>query len=171
MSPILLLQGIKIRKIMGLEERIRALVAEHFEGTDCFLADVKIANGGQKIAVFVDEMGKNISIDKCAKLSRLVEKTVEEEELVPEKYVLEVSSPGMSNPLKVPQQFQKHMGKEMTVLLKDGIVVEGFLKKYDGVHVEIEVHYQKNKKAPPEITKRSIELETVKTIKRKFGFK
>ena len=156
---------------MILEERIRAIVAAHFENTSCFLADVKISKTGQRIAVFVDDLEKNISIDKCAKLSRLIEQIVEEEELVPEKYVLEVSSPGMENPFKVPQQFQKNMGRNIVVLLKDGIVLEGLLKKYDGTNIEIESHYKESKKAQPKIIKETIALDTVKTVKKKITFK
>lgn len=156
---------------MILEERIRAIVAAHFENTTCFLADVKISKTGQRIAVFVDDLEQNISIDKCVALSRLIEQIVEEEELVPEKYVLEVSSPGMENPFKVPQQFQKNLGRNVTVLYKDGTVTEGLLKKYNGDSIEIETHFQKNKKSAPEIEKQIIELDTVKTVKKKISFK
>ena len=186
MSPILLFSSLwrifrrllvrrlersDLEKTMDLEARIRSLVEEHFQGTDCFLADIKIASGGQRISVFVDQMSKNISIDKCASLSRLIESTVEEEGLVPEKYVLEVSSPGMGNPFKVSQQFQKNIGRNVIVLMRDGSKKEGLLKTYDEQEIELEIHQQKRKNAPPEVTRESIDLNLVKSVKKKITFK
>lgn len=157
---------------MDLEKQIRLLVDEHFDNTDKFLANVKISSGGQKIQVFVDQLSKNISIDACVELSRLLEKKLEEAELVPEKYVLEVSSPGMGNPFYVPQQFQKNLGRNVEVLLIDGQKEEGLLKKYDGTTIVVEAHIAKKKKGvPPEVKTMVLLLENIKSVKKKITFK
>ena len=45
-----------------------------------------------------------------------------------EKHELEVSSPGMEEPLKVLNQYQKRIGREVRVLTTNGIVKNGILK-------------------------------------------
>ena len=50
---------------MQIEERIKKFVDAYFEGSDGFLVDIKKGRG-DKIQVFIDTMGKNISIDVCA---------------------------------------------------------------------------------------------------------
>jgi len=156
---------------LDLEKQIRLLVDEHFDNTDKFLANVKISSGGRKIQVFVDQQSKNISIDACVELSRLLEEKLEEAELVPEKYVLEVSSPGMGNPFYVPEQFHKNLGRNIEVLLDDGQKEEGLLKKYDGTTIEVEIHTAKKKGVPPEIKTMEILLENIKSVKKKITFK
>ncbi len=45
-----------------------------------------------------------------------------------ESHELEVSSPGMDEPLKVLKQYEKRIGQEVSVLMKNGIRKNGTLK-------------------------------------------
>src|SRR5262245_17225053 len=109
--------------IPGKEELIQ-LVTEKFEGSDCFLVDIKIGPG--KISVFVDKPA-GITIGECADLNRFLRERFENSELF-EKHELEVGSPGMDQPLKVLKQFQKRIGREMKVITTDGLQHSGILK-------------------------------------------
>lgn len=137
-SPILL------DKSFMLVEKIENKLNEYIKGTDLFIVDIK-ATPQQKIMLFVDGE-KNITIDQCVEISRMMEAYLEEENLVNEKYTLEVSSPGMDQPLKVLKQYYKAKGRLVEVLKKDGIKYEGLLKAVDEESIEVEVERRKKGK-------------------------
>jgi len=152
-----------------LIEHIAQFLVPQFEDTDMFLVDIKGGASG-KIEVFIDCESKNISIDKCAKISRYLESQLEENNLVGEKYVLEVSSPGMGNPFKVKQQYAKSIGREIKVLKTDNERVNGILKSFDENAIQVETH-KKLKKKVVETKVVEINFEDIKEVKKKISFK
>lgn len=151
-----------------LKSKIENRLNDYVEGTDLFFVDVKITPQ-QKITLFVD--GKqNITIDKCAEISRMLEAYLEEEKLVGEKYTLEVSSPGMLEPFKVIQQYQKSIDRLVEVLKKDGNKYQGILKKVveDGIQLEAQTLKKKKVVATNLI---DIPFEDIKATKKLITFK
>lgn len=59
--------------------------------------------------------GVRVSVDDCARVSRAVEARLESERLVGERYVLEVSSPGIERPLRGPADWRKFAGQMAVV--------------------------------------------------------
>ncbi len=103
-----------------IEAKIEALLAEKFEEeafSDCFLIEIKL-RGKQKLEVFVDS-DSGITFEKCTRISRYLEEHIEANQLLDEKYVLEVSSPGVGRPLKLKRQYHKNIGRTLEVKLKD----------------------------------------------------
>lgn len=111
---------------MTLSETITNWVNEHFESTNCFMVDIKIWANNTKIQVLID-CDAGVDIDACAKLSRYLEQQLEQHKLVPEKYLLEVSSPGVGTPLKIYRQYQKSINRQLTIILADNSIIEGTL--------------------------------------------
>ena len=152
---------------MNARERIYDLVEDKFNGTEFFLVNVKQA--GTKYQVFIDSDDK-ISIDKCAEVSRFLEKHLEEENLVPEKYTLEVSSPGMTNSLKHIRQYKKRIGQEFDIWMEDNTHHRGRLMEVKENSIIIEKTKKKKKKV---VSKEEIELslEQIKKAVLIFSFK
>lgn len=97
-------------------ELIKTTAEQFCADNELFLVDVyQVLN---RIVVEADGM-TNITIDQCARLSRYVQNTLEETGIFTE-LSLDVSSPGMSNPLKLPIQYQKRLDKNMRIVTKDG---------------------------------------------------
>lgn len=59
--------------------------------------------------------GARISIEDCTRVSRAVEARLESARLVGEKYVLEVSSPGIERPLRGPGDWRRFVGQMAAV--------------------------------------------------------
>ena len=59
-----------------------------------------------------------VTVDDCARVSRALEGWLDEHDEVPERYVLEVSSPGIERPLTRPGDWERFAGKP--------VVVEGY---------------------------------------------
>ena len=59
--------------------------------------------------------GARVSVDDCARVSRAVEARLEEVGLVGERYVLEVSSPGIARPHRQARAWQRAAGQPAVV--------------------------------------------------------
>ena len=109
----------------NVKERIAAWIAPVLEEKEMFLVDIHFSMG-RHLEVFIDS-DAGVKISDCAEISRLIEKNLDGSGLVPDNYILDVSSPGMDNPLKVPRQYKKRIGRQLHVVLKDGKTLEGIL--------------------------------------------
>jgi ribosome maturation factor RimP len=67
--------------------------------------------------------GRGVTVDDCARASRELEPWLDGHPLVPEKYTIEVSSPGVERPLHRRRDFVRFVGEE--VLLKGSEPLEG----------------------------------------------
>ncbi|MEP7263082.1 MAG: hypothetical protein ABI772_01215 [Bacteroidota bacterium] len=115
------------------KEEIRSKIEEHLKGTDQFLVDLKIAPS--RLAVFIDKPA-GITLDECASLNRFLSTALEDSGFL-EKHEVEVSSPGMDMPLVVPQQYLRRIGKEVKLVLKNGMECKGILQAADDSEFEI----------------------------------
>ena len=63
--------------------------------------------------------GEGVTVDECAKVSRALESWLDEHEGLSERYVLEVSSPGVDRPLVRPRDFDRFKGEHIAVKGKE----------------------------------------------------
>ena len=102
---------------MAIIDRVRALVAPLAEAASVDLYDVE-HNGGV-VRVLVDADG-GISLDAIARLARSISRALDEQDLIPGRYTLEVSSPGLERPLRTPEHFRRAAGSEVRVKTQPG---------------------------------------------------
>lgn len=98
--------------------RLIAALEPIVEQAGAELVDLEVAgsHGRPVVRAYVDtEQG--ITLDECARLSRLLEAELERTGAVPERYVLEVSSPGIERPLTRRSHFERFVGHEIDVRL------------------------------------------------------
>ncbi len=155
---------------MNNREIIEAWLTPLMVEMDCFLVDVRINPSINKYEIFIDSP-TGVTIEQCTKVSRFVEFQMDNDNRFSEKYSLDVSSPGMENPFKVQQQYDKNIGKTVEVVLLTGIKKEGLLKRADGKVVHLEVHHPPKKKGmKPEIELETYGFEEIKSVKKKIVF-
>jgi ribosome maturation factor RimP len=70
---------------------------------------------GWVLRLFVDRQTGGIGLEDCQKCSRAVETALDVEDFIPNEYNLEVSSPGLSRPLRKPQHFERVIGQIIKV--------------------------------------------------------
>lgn len=81
------------------------------------LVDIEITSEhGQKIVrVYIDKEG-GITVDDCATMSGFFEDVLDMTEAFASRYVLEVSSPGLNRPLRVPNHYSKVIGQKVQIV-------------------------------------------------------
>ena len=131
-----------------LTERITHLAQNALSNESHFLVDVIVSSnrGPTKITVVLDG-DRGIAIDDCSTVSRTISKAIEEEDLIKENYTLEVTTPGLDQPLKLNRQFVKNQGRELKLHVKGKKIVEGRLMAVtsEGISLEYEVKEGKKK--------------------------
>ena len=102
-----------------------------------FPVEIKISPVND-IKIFLDD-DKGITIEKCTSLNKALYKYIEESGLFPDgDFSLEVSSPGIDEPLKLFRQYKKNIGRKVEVLLNDGTKTEGKLLNVSDEEIVIE---------------------------------
>lgn len=156
---------------MIIENQVQA-VAQMMEGLlagdpQYFLVEVRI-RPTNNIKVYLDG-DKGISIEKCVALNRQLYKMIESSGLFPaDDFSLEVSSPGLDEPLRLLRQYHKNVGRKVEVLLRDGVRTDGVLKEVTESGIKVEETRGKNKKK--ETIEHYFPFETIKSTKIQIVF-
>ncbi|GAA4743870.1 ribosome maturation factor RimP [Flavisolibacter ginsenosidimutans] len=132
-----------------------------------FLVDIRI-KPTNNIKVFVDA-DEGIMLSTLIGYNRKLYKILEESGLFPGgDFSLEVSSPGLDEPLKKQRQYKKNAGRYVQVTKNDGGIVEGKLIEAteDGIVVETETGKGKKK----EVKQETILFSDIKTTKIQVKF-
>jgi len=148
-------------QIQAIEQKMMALIDPDPEN---FLVEVKI-RPGNNIQIFVDA-DHGISIDKLAQYNRSLYRQIEESGLFPNNdFSMEISSPGLDEPLKLRRQYLKNIGRYVEIILKSGIKKEGKLISADK---EIVIEEEKGSKKKKEVILHSLSYDDIKTTKIKI---
>lgn len=94
---------------------IEEIVEEQLRGSDLFLVEVKLSPS-HEIEVTIDS-DTHVGIDRCVELSKAIEERLNRDE---EDFELLVSSAGIGQPFRLLRQYEKMVGREVELILKDG---------------------------------------------------
>ena len=150
MSPLFtLIQGVKpkpgggdVRVASVVEKTVWEMTETLLEGSGIELVDVEyVKEKDWYLRVFIDKP-EGIGIEDCQSLSEKLEKLLDERDVIPEQYILEVSSPGLDRVLKKPKDFERERGKMVDVSLYEPLdgekVLVGILADFDGAVLTLE---------------------------------
>lgn len=80
--------------------------------------DEKMSGKGRIITVYLTKIG-GVTLDECARFSRALGQELEEFDLIPDRYYLEVSSPGIERPLKLKSHYVSAINEKVAVQFSD----------------------------------------------------
>ena len=154
---------------MQAEKRVIELVEEKIsDRPELFLVEVKMLPNN-KLIIHVDG-DEGISIQDCAAISRHVGFHLEEENTIEKAYNLEVSSPGVGEPLKLKRQYEKNIGRELSIKLSGGELKEGELLEVNDQSITISAKVkEKGKKV--QLVDTSINFDSIVETKVLISFK
>ncbi len=125
-------------------ETVEKLLAPLLEG-DIFLIEIKV-KPINNIKIFLDA-DSGLGIEKCIKINRALYRIMEEMGLYPEgDFSLEVSSPGIGEPLKQYRQYLKNKGRDVELITADDRKLNGKLLEVNEEVITIETVEGKGKK-------------------------
>ena len=91
---------------------VRKITEDILKTTEINLVDIEYVKEGpfKYLKVYIDKPG-GITVDDTADISRVLNKKLDEVDLIKEQYFLEVSSPGVERPFKTEKDYLKNLNK------------------------------------------------------------
>ena len=157
-----------------MEERIEQLLLEKFQDVgfqDLFIVEIKFNPANKKLEIFLDS-DSSLTVGQTARINRYLQNHIDENNWLGEKYILDVSSPGVGKPLLLKRQYVKNIGRNIKVSFVEQGSDEGILKSVDdnGIVIEKEVIVKEKKKKRKEMAEVPIAWESIAKTKVKIKF-
>jgi ribosome maturation factor RimP len=154
---------------MITEQDVETILRQHLDIEKYFIVKVKVSPGN-KIFVAIDNYS-HITLDECAQINQMLVPLLD---AIDDDYELEVSSPGLTQPFEVVEQYKKYKDNEVEVLLRSGekkigVLGETFENGFD-LWVEKKVSEAGSKKKKKVTEKQFVEFSEVKYTRRKIKF-
>ena len=100
-----------------VEEAVEKLAEEILADTDYELVDVEyVKERDWFLRIYIDKDG-GVGLDDCQEVSGLLDERIEKLGILNDRFILEVSSPGLDRALKKEKDFKREMGKKVDITL------------------------------------------------------
>ncbi|MBU0679807.1 MAG: ribosome maturation factor RimP [Proteobacteria bacterium] len=121
-----------------LYEIIEPITADH--GLELVEVQYRQEEHGWVLRVIIYKKD-GVSLDDCSRVSRETAHVLDVEDVIPYKYHLEVSSPGLDRPLVTPRDFERNLGKKIKITLVGDEVFsgEGIIENVDGDEITLKI--------------------------------
>jgi ribosome maturation factor RimP len=128
----------------AVTSRIEEIAQRVVESEGMELVEVEVKGGGNQRMVRISiDKPDGISHADCELISQQVGTILDVEDVVPGRYTLEVSSPGVERKLLKPRDYERFLGKKVKVTLRDAIETrrhwEGTLAGFENGVISLEV--------------------------------
>lgn len=103
-------------QIMDVSDKIKPLAESVLNELEIELVEIQFkgAPGNRLLRILVDT-AEGVTIAQCTAASRAIAELLEMENIIPDRYRLEVSSPGVDRPLKTERDFRKNKGRRVRI--------------------------------------------------------
>jgi ribosome maturation factor RimP len=151
-------------KFENLRQEVRQVVEPILESQGFELVDLEYQRESQGwvLRIYLDREG-GVSLDDCAEISHEVGAVLEVKDLIPRAYILEVSSPGLTRPLKKPEDFNRFRNQMVKIKLYEPLEgrrnFKGTLLGVEGDRVRVEVEQQVYELPLQGIAKANLEID------------
>lgn len=126
---------------MSFRAKVESLVEEFLQTReDLYLVDLKVSAGNDVVVILDGDV--SLSLQDCLDASRAIEFKLDREE---EDFSLQVMSAGLSEPLKLPRQYKKNLGRDLEITLNDEEKITGELVEVDEEKVALMLRYRRPK--------------------------
>ncbi|MBI4227421.1 MAG: ribosome maturation factor RimP [Candidatus Omnitrophica bacterium] len=77
--------------------------------------------GPQMVLRFLVDTSTGITVQQCRELNQAIGAVLDEHDVVPERYCLEVASPGVDRPLKTERDFERVLHRRVRLALREPV--------------------------------------------------
>ena len=143
-----------------LAQKVEQLIGPILEGQGIELVELALTGNDRRrmLRLFVDRP-RGISIGECAGLSRSLADVLDTHDPIGGSYTLEVSSPGLTRPLKTSRDFKRALGKSVKVVCRDGSVLVGTLAEAVGSGLIVDVDGKASALSLDDVAKANLHFE------------
>lgn len=101
----------------AIEEAVEALLEPILDADGIEIVDVEyVRERNWILRIFIDKEG-GVDLADCQSISEKAGEILDEKDIIPDNYMLEVSSPGLDRVLKKDKDFRRYAGSDVDVKL------------------------------------------------------
>ena len=124
-------------------EYIKEVIEKDIERLGCKVWGLELfgRHSNQTLRIYIDNKD-GISVEDCEKVSKHVSKVLDTENDFSEKYMLEISSPGLDRKFFYKEQYQEFINESIRVTFFDNDnkkTIKGNLKEVDDISIKLEI--------------------------------
>ena len=124
-------------------EYIKEVIEKDIERLGCKVWGLELfgRHSNQTLRIYIDNKD-GISVEDCEKVSKHVSKVLDTENDFSEKYMLEISSPGLDRKFFYKEQYQEFINDSIRVTFFDNDnkkTIKGNLKEVDDICIKLEI--------------------------------
>lgn len=128
-------------------KELKRIIENFFAPQGLYLADVmyRYEGGDIFLRILVDRLEGGITLKECAALNKQLSAILEERDVLglSQRYILEVSSPGLDRPLKTKNDFFRCVNRKVKLFLSEPVngklEIDGVINQVDDVSVYVNV--------------------------------
>ncbi|AZO95543.1 ribosome maturation factor RimP [Halocella sp. SP3-1] len=126
-------------------ETVRGYVEDIIKGKNLELVDVEYLKEGNNwyLRVFIERLDDQVTLEECEDISRILSDILDEKDPIENSYILEVSTPGLERPLKKRSDFDRFVGKLVTIKtyvpVEGKKVITGYIKGSDEENIMLDL--------------------------------
>ena len=110
---------LNIEVLGSIKELIRPILAE--EGLSLFHSNFHIYRSRATLKLLVDKTHGGITLDQCTILNDRIGQLIDETGIREQRYILEVSSPGIDRPLKTKDDFVRCINHKVRIFFEQSV--------------------------------------------------
>ncbi len=151
-----------------VEQAVEKIAEGILADTEYELVDVEyVKERDWFLRIYIDKEG-GVGLDDCQEVSRLLDEQIDKLNILNERYILEVSSPGLDRALKKEKDFKRELGKKVDITLYKAVdgekTIVGILTGYTGDSIIIGIDENDESK------KREILLKDIAVVRLHIDF-
>lgn len=107
---------------MEITDRARQVAEDYLKARDIEIVDViyRREQQGMVLRLLIDKP-EGVTIKECEALNDFLSAELDKEDAIQDRYILEVSSPGLDRPIKTDRDFERAMGRMLEITLYEAI--------------------------------------------------
>jgi len=105
---------------MKIKKELEKIIVSPIESEGFDLIELKVSRykDSSRVQVFIDS-DHGVLLDDCAQVSKAIGVVIDDSRILPGKYILEVSSPGLDRPLETSKDFYRRIGETVEIFFDD----------------------------------------------------
>jgi len=101
-----------------LQQKLKEEVEPICRRSNFFLFDIQIKGDRRQLLVkVIADTESGITLSECQQLSEQVSDLIFRDDLIPQAFRLEVTSPGVDKPLQYPYEYHRNIGRDLLVIV------------------------------------------------------
>ncbi len=104
--------------------KIKPVLEEYLQKGGYVLVDARFFKDSQHqlvLEILADREEGGITLDECVRLNRELGDCIEQSGEIFERYILDISSPGLDRPLVTSSDFRRYIGRQIRVFLREPV--------------------------------------------------